>query len=123
VTSKQKAAGRGDGQAASKTSCTRNHTKSARKHPATFIPIDEQHAIGADLHSWHILKQHRYKGGFRWEPIARYATLEQCVNGFAERAARLSGGQTLAELSAECQRVISLICRALQPHFDVAVRP
>lgn len=95
----------------------------ARKHSATFIPIDAQHAIGADSHSWHILQRRRYKGGYRWEPIAWYTTLEQCVNGFTNSAVRLSGAQTLAELSAESQRVTSVVCRALQPHFIVERRP
>ncbi|HKF95398.1 MAG TPA: hypothetical protein VKB96_12545 [Gammaproteobacteria bacterium] len=117
MTSKQKAVALGENP------CTRDCNKPARKHPATFIPIDEQHGIGADLHIWHTLKQHRYKSSHHWESIAWYATLEQCINGFANQTARLSCAQSLAELSAECQRVISLICRALPPHFNVAVRP
>jgi hypothetical protein len=93
------------------------------KRPAsTFIPVDEEFALGADAHAWQILKRHHYKGGHRWEPIAWYPTLEQSINGFADRAVRLSCAQTLAELLAESQRVISLICRALPPPFTVEVR-
>jgi hypothetical protein len=84
MTHKQKAADRRHGRAASEISCIRNDNKLACKRPATFIPIDEQNALGADAHAWHILKRHRYKGNYRWEPIAWYPTLEQCINGFVE---------------------------------------
>jgi hypothetical protein len=107
--------------------CLDNHrtiSNRACKRPAsTFIQIDEQTALGADAHAWQILKRHRYKGSFRWEPIAWYATLEQCINALADRAVRLSCAQTLAELLAKSQRVISLIYRALPPCFTVEVRP
>jgi hypothetical protein len=123
MTHKQKAADRRHGRAASEISCIRNDNKLACKRPATFIPIDEQTALGADAHASHILKRHRYKGSFRWEPIAWYVTLEQCINALADRAVRLSCAQTLAELLAKSQRVISLIYRALPPCFTVEVRP
>ena len=122
MTTHKEVADRGDGQAASKTPCTRNDIKLAYKPPKTFIPINEDYALGADAHAWHILKRHRDKDNYRWEPTAKYATLEQCVNGFAERAVRLSGAQTLTELLAESQRVVSVICGALQPHFKVERR-
>ena len=123
MTTHKEVADRGDRQAASEISCTRNDSQLACKRPKTFIPLDAQYALGADTHAWHILKRHRDKDNYRWEPTAKYATLEQCVNALAERAVHLSGAQILAELLAESQRVVSVICRALQPHFKVAVRP
>lgn len=120
MTDEQKAAERCSAQAAPQNVC--DSTNNSKQCPATRIQIDAAYAIGADSHSWHILKRHRYKGGYRSEPIAWYATLDQCVNSFADRAVGLSGAQTLAELSAESKRVISVICRALQPHFAVERR-
>ncbi len=99
----------------------RNCINPARKRPAIFIQIDEQYAIGSDAHSWHILERHRYKGAHRWEPISWYGSLEQCVNGLADKAVRTCGTQSLAELLAESQRVTSAICRALRPSFKVGV--
>lgn len=92
----------------------------SKPRPATRIQIDADYAIGADSHSWFILQRKHRKTGDTWEPIAWYATLEQCVNGFADRAVRLSGAQTLDELLAEAQRVISRVCRALHPRYKVA---
>ena len=68
MTLHKKAAECGDTQAASKAPRAQDH--STRKRPAsTFIPINEQYAIGADSHSWHVLQRRGYKGGHRREPI------------------------------------------------------
>lgn len=87
--SHKKAADRADGQAASRNVLAGQRNDS-KQRPATCIQIDTD-----------------------------YATCEQSVNGFTDRAVRLSGAQTLAELSAESQRVISRLCRALPPCFKV----
>jgi hypothetical protein len=95
MTDKTKAAGRGNGQAAVKTSRTQDHSN--RKRPAsTFIQIDAHYAVGADSHSWHILQIRRYKGGYKWEPILWFATLEQCVHGLWQRLVQKCGAQSLA---------------------------
>ena len=119
-----KAADRGNGQAASKTT----HAGCDPSQPAPnrlasiFIQVDARYAIGADTHAWHILERYRYKGGHRWEPIAWYATAEQCVNALADRAVRTCGAQTLVDTLAESKRIISTICGALRPRFKVEVR-
>lgn len=72
-------------------------TKHPRKNRAsTFLQIDEQYAIGADAHGWHILKKRQYKGAPRWEPCLWYSSLEACVNALADLAVRTSGAQSLA---------------------------
>jgi hypothetical protein len=61
-----------------------NGNKPTLKRPAsTFIQIYEQYAIGADANSWYILRRRRYRGGYKWEPIAWYATFEQCARALA----------------------------------------
>jgi hypothetical protein len=116
-----KAAGRVNGQAASKTPSTRD--LSARKSSAPiFIQIDEHYAIGADAHSWHILECHRYKGARRWEPISWYDSLERCVNGLADKAVRTSGAQSLSQALLDAKRVPSALHVELRPSFKVEVR-
>ena len=116
-----KAADRGDAQAASKaTQSGCGHNQRASNRPASiFIQIDERYAIGADAHAWHILECHRYKGGHRWEPIAWYATAEQCVNGLADRAVRTCSAQTLGDALAESKRITSAIGGALRPRIKM----
>ncbi|MDQ4148027.1 MAG: hypothetical protein M3120_10200, partial [Pseudomonadota bacterium] len=114
----KKAAEYGDTQAAFKPSSTYNHSN-CKRPASTFIRIDEQYAIGADSHSWHILQRRRYKDGYKWEPILWFGTLEQCVHGLWQRSVQTCGAQSLAELVAESQRVISVICHALRPSFTV----
>ncbi len=97
----------------------RDDTKARAKPASTFFQLDESYAIGGDAHSWHVLRRHRYKGGYRWEPILWYASLEQCIHALADRAVRTCGATTLAEALAECNRVTAVICRALRPCFKV----
>ncbi len=121
MTDKTKAADRRNGQAAFKPSSTCDHSN-CKRPASTFIQVDAHHAIGADAHSWHILQRRRYKGGYKWEPILWFGTLEQCLHGLWQRSVKTCGAQSLAELLAESQRVISAICRALRPPFKVEVR-
>jgi hypothetical protein len=73
--------------------------KPSRKSPAkTCIQIDEQYAI-ADTHSWHVVERRRYKGGYRWESVACYGNINQCVRALVDMAVRTSGARTLGEPS------------------------
>jgi hypothetical protein len=74
MTIHKKAADRGDGQAAAKTSRTCDHSN-CKRPASTFIQVDAHPAIGADSYSWDILQGRQYKGGCKWEPTT-VATLE-----------------------------------------------
>jgi hypothetical protein len=117
----KKVADRNNDQSAYKVPCACEHNKPACKRSASFIPVDENYALGAGTQSWQILKRHRYKGGHRWEPIAWYPTLEQCGNALADQAVRTCGVQGLSEALAEAQRINSALCMALRPSFKVEV--
>jgi hypothetical protein len=84
-----------------------------------FIEIDELYALGSDSYSWPILKRRGYKDSHKWKAILWYATFEQCVHGLWQRAVQTCGAQSLAELLAESQRVLAVICRATRPRFKV----
>lgn len=96
-------------------------TKPRAKPASTFFQLDEMYAIGADVHSWQVLKRCNRRDGRRWEPILWYVSLEQCINALAARAVRTCGARTLAEALAECNRVTAVICRALRPSLKVEV--
>ena len=115
-------AGRGSGAENVRAGRAKQTRPTCHRPASIFIQIDEQYAVGADAHAWHILERHRYKGGYRWEPIAWYATAEQCVNGLADRAVRTCGAQTLVDALAESKLITSAICGALRPRFKVGAR-
>jgi hypothetical protein len=115
-------AGRGDGAENVRTGHPHS-SKTPRNRPtSTFIQVDEQYAIGADAHSWHILHRRNYKGGYKWEPILWYGSLEQCVHALREMVVRTCKAQTLADILAESERITSALCQALRPRFRVEVR-
>jgi hypothetical protein len=71
-------------------------TSSNRMKPAsTFIQVNEDYAIDSDSYSWYVLQRRRYKGGYKWEQILWFGTLEQCVHGLWHRAVQTCGAQSL----------------------------
>ncbi|HEX2237135.1 MAG TPA: hypothetical protein VHJ19_01975 [Gammaproteobacteria bacterium] len=120
MTLHKKAAECRDTQTAVKASHIQDHSN-CKRPASTFIPIDAHYAIGADAHSRHILQRRRYKDGYKWEPILWFGTREQCVHSLWQRAVQTCGAQSLAELVAESQRIISAICQALRPSLKVQV--
>jgi hypothetical protein len=122
MTTKKNVASRGQDGAASKQGVKRDHGKApSNRSTKTCIPIDEQYAIGADAHSWHVMERRRYKGGCRWELVTWHTTLEQCVNALADRAVRTCGAQTIPDLLAESKRLTSALCGPLRSRYTMEV--
>ena len=103
------------------TSGKSNKTSSQGKK--TFIPIDQDYAIGADQYSWHLLKRKsRKRDGesvTEWQPIKWFISLESAVNGFADYSLRVSEVSTVCELAEKQKSVFASLCKALHPKFKV----
>ena len=87
------------------------------------IPIDNQFAIGADQHSWHLMKRVTRKrddnATDEWRPIRWYTSLQDACNGYAQLRLRTCEAQSVAELLAEAENTVAALCAALHPQFKV----
>jgi len=83
--------------------------------PTTRIPVTDNYALGADVHSWQVLKRHVRKGKSTWEPVTWHATLPQAATSLRDRLVRLSGAQTLEEALTTIDDASSTVSRAIAP--------
>lgn len=77
------------------------------------IPINDKYQIGSDKRSWFIQERRNKKGGFYWEPVAWYGSIEQALANLGNRMVRESSAQGIGKLLDEAERVSSTLSRAL----------
>jgi len=100
-----------------------NNTKHKKnKRDKTLIVIDDLYHLGADGHSWHIVKRIHRNGQptEKWRPIKWYSNLEGALNGLVDFKLRISGVETLAELQEKQKRILKELSESLHAYMEVA---
>jgi hypothetical protein len=83
------------------------------------LPIDDRYRIDSDEYQWRVSRSRVVKGELKWEPISFHPSLESAVQAYADRCLRLSEAEGVAEAKAEVDRLVSRLCQALTPRFEV----
>ena len=88
-----------------------------------ILPINDEYRIATDAYAW-MIQQHRDrkrngKEVVEWSAIQWYGTLQQAVQGLANRMLMTSDAKTLTGVLGEVEKLTATLCQALQPNFEV----
>jgi hypothetical protein len=117
---KQKAADRGDGQAASRiVRAGQRNSSTCRTESVSFIlPIDDRYRLTGDEYAWRIER----RKGKCWRAIEWHPSIEAAVNSLGRRLVRTSQVASLVDALAAVDRVACTLKDALEPSFKREVR-
>ena len=84
-----------------------------------ILPIDDDHRIKGDKHSWAIQKGRIKKGEITWESVSWFTSFEHTVNHLGQLMVRTSDAQTLADALIAIEKIATKLTHALSPKFKV----
>ena len=117
---KQKAAERGDGQAAyQNVRAGQQNSNPRRTESVSFIlPIDDRYRLTADEYAWRIER----RKGKSWRAIERHPSIEAAVNSLGRRLVKTSQVASLADALAAIDSIACTLKDALEPSFKLELR-
>lgn len=86
-----------------------------------FIEIDENYAIRGEAKQYVLCKKTKISKSNPdgWEGFQYYHSLENLIQNLAERLLRTADVRGVAEVLEENKRILSVLSRALSPHYSV----
>jgi len=99
---------------------SKTRRKNKKNRVETLIYIDENYSLGADWHSWHIIKRVNRNGKptDKWRPVKWYATLDGALDGLLRLKLRISEVKTLVELQKEQRKILAELSETFYLYID-----
>ena len=91
-----------------------------------IIPIDKQHRIQSDKHSWNIqtIRQREKNGKMSedWKTDTYHTSIEAACHSLVDQLLRESEATTFLEAHQDMEKIINKFSQALQPRFEIKIK-